>query len=126
MKKYIFAISILCAALASCVKDEQAGLPGDGTVTFRASYTESKTVLDGLTPMWTPEDRICIYDGENNEFSNTLTAPSATAEFKGVLAGKGRQHYLAVSPYSPDVTFYLLGKTVYGLTVPQEQTAVED
>lgn len=126
MKKYIFAISILCAALASCVKDEQAGLPGDGTVTFRASYTESKTVLDGLTPMWTPEDRICIYDGENNEFSNTLTAPSATAEFKGVLAGKGRQHYLAVAPYSPDVTFYLLGKTVYGLTVPQEQTAVED
>lgn len=125
MKKYIFIISVLFAALSSCVKDDVAGTGADGYATFSASYSadQTKTVLEGLTPFWTPSDEICIYDGESNRFTNSLTAPSAVAEFKGTLAGKGRQHYLAASPYSPDITFYMLGKTIYGLEVPVEQTA---
>ena len=109
------------------MKDNVSDESLDGMTVFKAVYVDeqTKTALSGLTPMWMPGDKISLYDGENNEFSSNLSEPSAKAEFKGVLAGQGRQHYLAVSPYSADYTFYMLGKTVYGLVMPQEQTAVE-
>ena len=55
---------------------------GDGMTVFRAVYSEmpqSRTVLSGMTPYWTPGDTICIYDGVNNIFSNSLSAPAAAA-----------------------------------------------
>lgn len=128
MRKYILLLCTICMGLVSCVKENMSGIDADGLTTFRAVYADAstKTVLDGLTPMWTPEDKISIFDGVNNEFSNALTAPAATAEFKGKLAGKGRNQFLAVSPYCPGATFSTLSKTVYGMEIPAEQTAVKD
>lgn len=127
MKKYILLLSTLCLGLTSCVKDDMA--QQDGMVTFRAVYDESpasRTVLQNMKPHWTPAETISVYDGQNNLFVNTGTEISATASFQGKLAGKGRKYYLAASPYDPEVTFAFLSKSVYGLKVPVEQTAVED
>lgn len=109
------------------MKEDFAGAEAEGLVTFKASYeTQTKTVLNGLTPYWIPGDKISVFDGQNNEFTAELSEMSQTAVFKGRLAGQGRQHYLAVSPYNADYTFYMLGKTAYGLVLPQEQVAVEN
>lgn len=100
----------------------------EGLTVFKAVYSDapqSKTVISGLTPHWSPADKISIYDGKNNEFTNTGKSVSATASFSGTLNGKGRKHYLAAYPYSEDLTFSFMGMTVYSLNLPQEQTAVE-
>lgn len=126
MRKYILLLCALCAGLASCVKEDFAGAEADGLVAFTASYeAPTKTVLNGLTPYWTPQEKIAIFNGVNNEFTATVTEPSATATFKGELAGKGTKNFRAVTPYSADYTYSSLGSTFYGLSVPQEQTAVE-
>ena len=127
MRKYILLLCTLCLGLVSCVKENMAGVDSDGLTAFKAVYADAqtKTVLGGLTPMWTPEDKISIYDGVNNEFGNTLTAPAATAEFKGRLGGNGNT-YLAASPFNVDLMFALENKGVYGLMMPYEQHAVEN
>ena len=102
-------------------------MDGDGLVTFEASYeTPTKTVLNVLTPYWTPSEKIAVFNGVNNEFVADLTEPSATATFKGKLAGKGTKNFRAVCPYSPDYTYSSLGSTFYGLSIPQEQTCAEN
>lgn len=109
------------------MKEDFAGAEADGLVTFKASYeTQTKTVLNGLTPYWTASEKIAIFNGVNNEFTATVTEPSAIATFKGELAGKGTKNFRAVSPYSADYTYSSLGSTFYGLSIPQEQTAVEN
>ena len=109
------------------MKEDFASAEADGLVTFKASYeTQTKTVLNGLTPYWTASEKIAIFNGVNNEFTATVTEPSATATFKGELAGKGTKNFRAVSPYSADYTYSSLGSTFYGLSIPQEQTAVEN
>ena len=127
MRKYIFLLCTICMGLVSCIKENMSGVEADGLTTFKVVYADAatKTVLDGVTPMWTPEDKICIYDGRNNEFSNTLTTPAKTAEFKGVLGGN-EQRYLAAIPYNVDLMFDLDKKGVYGLVMPYEQNAVEN
>ena len=111
MKKYILLLSVFCLGLVSCVKENFAGAEADGLVTFTASYTgasQSKTALVGLTPYWTPGEKISIYDGKNNEFTNDLTTTAApTAQFKGKLEGQGfaRKDFLAAAPYNPDYKF---------------------
>ena len=127
MRKYILLLCALFVGLTSCVKEDFAGADTDGLVTFKATYeTETKTVLNGLTPYWTPSEKICIYNGEISEFTATVTEPSATATFKGELAGKGTKNFRAVTPYSTDYTFSSLGSTFFGLSVPQEQACVEN
>ena len=127
MRKYILLLCALCAGLVSCVKEDFAGAEAGGIVTFTASYeTETKTMLNGLTPYWTASEKIVIFNGVNNEFTATVTEPSATATFKGELAGKGVKNFRAVTPYSADYTYSSLGATFYGLSVPTEQTAVEN
>lgn len=127
MRKYILLLCALCAGFVSCMKEDFAGAEADGLVTFKASYeTQTKTVLNGLTPYWTASEKIAIFNGVNNEFTATVTEPSATATFKGELAGKGTKNFRAVSPYSADYTYSSLGSTFYGLSIPQEQTAVEN
>ena len=99
----------------------------DGLVTFEASYeAPTKTVLNGLTPYWTSSEKIAIFNGVNNEFVADVTEPSATATFKGKLAGKGTKNFRAVCPYSPDYTYSSLGATFYGLSIPREQTCAEN
>ena len=125
MKKYILLLGVLCLGLVSCVKEDMP--QQDGMVTFSAVYNDApatKTVLEGLTPYWNPTDKISVYDGKNNEFSNTSSSVSATTKFKGTLEGKGRNYYLAAYPYDADLTFSFLSKTVYGIIIPTEQTAV--
>ena len=127
MRKYILLLCALCAGLVSCVKEDFGAAEADGLVTFNVSYeTQTKTVLNGLTPYWSPSDMISIYDGKNNQFVSTNTENSATATFKGVLEGKGRKHYLAAYPYNENLSFSFMGMSIYGLQVPQEQTAVEN
>ena len=132
MKKYILLLSVFCLGLVSCVKENFAGAEADGLVTFTASYTgasQSKTALVGLTPYWTPGEKISIYDGKNNEFTNDLTTTAApTAQFKGKLEGQGfaRKDFLAAAPYNPDYKFSFVGNYVSGMMLPAEQTAVEN
>ena len=128
MRKYILLLSTLCLGLVSCVKENMPGVDADGLTSFRAVYADAstKTVLDGLVPMWTPADSISVFDGVNNKFGNSLSEPSATAEFRGKLEGKGRNKFLAASPYNAAATFSTIGKTVYGLQIPAEQVAVEN
>jgi len=127
MKRYILLLCTLCLGLVSCVKENMAGVDADGLTTFKAVHADvsTKTVLDGLTPMWTADDKISIYDGVNNEFGNALTAPAATVEFKGKLGGNEKT-YLAASPYNADLMFAMESKGVYGLMLPYEQQAVEN
>ena len=129
MKKYILFFFAACLGMTACVKEEAFTGNQDGLVSFRATYgaPESKTVLDGLTPMWTPEDTISIYDGNNNKFSNSLTSMSKTAEFKGQLNGQGiqRNSFIAASPYNENYIFSFVSFHVGGMQVLTEQTAVE-
>lgn len=129
MRKHILFLCTLCLGLVSCVKDDMNVVQGDGMTVFRAVYSEmpqSKTVLSGMTPFWQPTDKISIYDGKNNEFVNTGAAASASTSFKGVLAGKGRTHYLAAYPYNDSLSFSFMGMTIYSLYMPEKQTAVEN
>lgn len=125
MRKYILLLGVFCLGLVSCMKEDMP--QQDGMVTFSAAYKDTpatKTVLAGMKPYWTPSDKISVYDGNNNEFVNTGSANSAATKFKGVLTGKGRNYYLAAYPYNADLTFAFLSKTVYGIVIPTEQTAV--
>ena len=80
MRKYILLLCALCAGLVSCMKEDFTGAEVDGLLTFKASYeAPTKTVINGLTPYWSPSDKISIYDGKNNEFVSTNSENSATA-----------------------------------------------
>ena len=129
MRKYILLLCTICMGLVSCVKENMTGVEADGLTTFKAVYADqaTKTVLEGLTPMWTPADKISIYDGQNNQFSNSLTAPAKTAEFKGKLEGQGsaRESFFAASPYNENYTFSFVSSYIGGLEVLSVQTAVE-
>lgn len=128
LKNTIFTICALLLGLSACMKDDAIGLQ-DGEVAFRAVYSDhqdTKTVLQDMTPHWTPADKISVYDGNNNIFVNKGTSVSASTTFAGKLEGKGRNYYLAAYPYNPDLSFSFLGKSIYGLVMPSEQTAVED
>ncbi len=122
MNRIMTAAVLAIMALVSCQKD---GL-GDGLDRF-AAYQEgaaTKTVLDGLAPLWTPAEKISLYDGKNNIFTAELTETAASATFKGKLEGQaGRSQYLAVSPYSGNYDF--MSKTVYNVLVPSQQNAVK-
>ena len=127
MRKYILLLCALCVGFVSCVKENFSGAEADGLVAFKASYeAPTKTALNGLTPYWTPQEKIAIFNGVNNEFTATVSEPSATATFKGELAGKGTKNFRAVTPYSAGYTYSSIGSTFYGLAVPAEQTAVEN
>ncbi len=125
----IYIISALLSALvtlSACRKSEVKY--DDGYERFSVSYGEggSKTVIDGLSQLWTPSDKIVIYDGKNNEFVPELSAPAATADFKGKLNGQaGRTEFLAASPYNEAYSFRFNGKGVFNMVHPAEQTAVK-
>ena len=77
LRNIILFAALALMGLTSCVKDQSVG--ADGLVTFTASYSGSpivKTTLEGLTPYWTPTDKISVYDGKNNVFTNTLSVPA--------------------------------------------------
>lgn len=112
------------AGLVSCVEDRLS--ISDGRTVFSAVYSDApqtRTVLDGLTPMWMPGDKISVYDGRNNEFLNTGSSVSAKTSFAGILTGKGRQHYLAAYPYRDTLSFSFMGMTIYSLYMPENQNA---
>ena len=125
LNNILIAFVAVLAGLSSCMKEN---MPlQDGQVRFSAGFEDSpstKTVLEGMTPYWNQDDMISVYDGENNMFRNTVTGKSAKATFTGKLAGKGRKYYLAAYPYSSELSFAFLSKTVYGIYMPVEQEAV--
>ena len=128
-KKYILIFFAACVGLMSCVKEDMFTGDQDGLVSFKAVYggPESKTILDGLTPMWTPEDKISIYDGKNNEFTNTLTSNAKTSEFYGKLEGQGfdRKSFIAAYPYNENYIFSFVSYYVGGIQILTEQTVVQ-
>lgn len=129
IKKYILLFFAACIAMTACVKEDMNIAGADDLVSFNAVYENpaSKTVMDGLTPMWTPQDTISIYDGNNNVFTNSLTENALSAEFKGKLEGQGieRGSFMAASPYNANYTFSFVGNFVGGMQVLPVQTAVE-
>lgn len=129
LKNIILLVALSLIGLSSCINEKEMANQ-DGLVTFNATYErapQTKTVLEGLTPMWTPEDKITVYDGVNNEFVNTeKSKTTASTSFKGKLEGKGRKYYLAAYPYNPDLTFSFFNKSIYDLYMPVEQVAVEN
>ena len=126
LRNILFAFAAF-AGLVSCVKDDLS--TSEDMAVFKAVYSDapaSRTVLSGLTPFWSPSDKISIYDGKNNEFVYNGTSAAASASFSGTLAGKPRQNYLAAYPYREDISFSFMGMTVYDMILPQQQTAVEN
>ena len=125
LNNILIAFVAVLAGFSSCMKEN---MPlQDGQVRFSAGFEDSpstKTVLEGMTPYWNQDDKISVYDGENNMFKNKMSGKSAKATFTGKLAGKGRKYYLAAYPYSPGLSFAFLSKTVYGIYMPEEQMAV--
>lgn len=119
------AFVIVLAGFSSCMKED---MPlKDGYATFSARFEDSpltRTVLEGMTPYWIQDDMISVYDGENNMFRNKVAGKSAKAAFTGKLSGKGRKYYLSAYPYSSELSFAFLSKTVYGMFMPAEQVAV--
>lgn len=124
--KHIFLAFCGIAAACACDKDLSPA-ENDGLVSFNASFvtSDTKTVLEGYSPRWTSSDKILVFDGQNNLFVTDVAAPSATAEFKGKLAGKERKHYFAVCPYTETATFSFMSSYVYALTLPSQQVAVK-
>ena len=61
MKKYILLLGVFCLGLVSCMKEDMP--VQDGIVTFSAVYKDApvtKTVLEGMKPYWTPDDKISV------------------------------------------------------------------
>lgn len=129
LKKYLLVFFAAFAALTACVKEEMDMVESGDLISFSATYADplSKTVLGELIPMWTPEDTIVVYDGNNNVFVNSLTEKAVTAEFKGKLEGQGleRKSFIAAVPFNEAYTFSFVGSFVGGMRVLTEQTAVE-
>lgn len=129
LKKFFLMSFAAFAALTACVKEDMNPEEAGDLVSFSATCADpvSKTVLGDLVPMWTPEDTISVYDGNNNVFANNLTENAATAVFKGKLEGQGleRKSFIAASPYDEAYTFSFVGSFVGGMQVLAEQTAVE-
>lgn len=128
IKKYLMLFFAACVALTACVKEEMNPVDSEDLVAFKAYADPStKTVMGDLVPMWTPQDTLSVYDGNNNVFVNNLTENAATAVFKGKLDGQGleRKSFIAASPYNEAYTFSFVGSFVGGMQVLTEQTAVE-
>ena len=101
--------------------------PDEDMMTFYADAGATRTVLqsDGSI-FWNPKDLITIYHNDyHGQFSSTNTAPSASVEFKGVVPNfvrDGNKYFYAFYPYSKEIT---TDETVFGIQLPNEQTAVE-
>ena len=126
MKKYIYIISAIAAAIACSPQEMQ--LPDDSgygsEITLSASFEDTSTkstLVDGTKVYWMPGDEIKVFAGASSaRFSTGIKEQSAECEFTGTI-GKSDK-YLAFYPYKDDVS---CEGGVINATLPAVQEAVE-
>jgi hypothetical protein len=126
MKKYIYIISAIAAAIACSPQEMQ--LPDDsgyGSETTLNAFFEDlstrSTLVDGTKVYWVPGDEIKVFAGSSSaRFSTDIKENSAECSFTGTV-GKADK-YLAFYPYKEDVT---CDGSVINVTLPATQDAVE-
>lgn len=105
MKKiYSFAFAaVAILSAASCQKEELTNnetLLGGGNFTVTATIAETKTVLDGVNVLWSPGDKISLFNNEGNSvaFSTDITEPAAVAKFTNTAEYTAPETIYAVYP----------------------------
>ena len=109
MKKYIYTLSVLAAALACTPKE--MNLPDDTgsgrRITLNARFEDASTrttLVDGTKVFWLPGDDIKVFAGRSSAvFTTQITEASATCDFTGTIEKADR--YLAFYPLREDVSY---------------------
>lgn len=110
MKK-IYSFALAAAAIfsaASCQEELANNAPqtegGDFTVVATTALTKTALAEDGLNVVWTPGDKISLFDSEGTAvgFTTDITAPAATAEFTNETEFNAPESLVAVYPHRVD------------------------
>ena len=122
MKKSLFFAAALLA-LAACTREMAIDLPKEKvTITARTETpAETRTLVDGTHVLWEPEDEIKVFHTRmSGRFSTDITAPSATAEFTGMMDLTEGADLWALYPYSD---FAECSEGTITTTLPSAQVA---
>ena len=109
----------------SCTREKVD--PDADMMVFYANSTTTRTELqsDGAV-FWSPKDEIAVYHNDyHGRFASTNTKAAASVEFRGILPSFVRdenQYFYAFYP----CTEITVQEPVFGISLPAEQTAVED
>lgn len=125
--KTLLAATAAVMCLASCEMEIIDPEVQEGSVVLTASVdgAETRTVLDGNLSLWSGEESIQVIGKSGNyKFRTVASTPSRTADFS-YDGAFNESEVMAVYPagssnYKADLT----AKTVSGVSVPAEQTAV--
>jgi lipoprotein len=137
MKKLLFVLAASATILSGCSKEEGnniAPVEKDGISVLNAIIPESRTTLDGLNVIWSPEDKLSVWSDERQTpltYALTAGAGETTATFEynkpnenapGGIVGK---EYYAVYPFNTKTT--VSGNQGY-IELPKSQdcTSVEN
>lgn len=130
MKKiYSFAFAaVAILSAASCQKEELTNnetLLGGGNFTVTATIAETKTVLDGVNVLWSPGDKISLFNNEGNSvaFSTDITEPAAVAKFTNTAEYTAPETIYAVYPDRGGVQ-KLTDGIINNFRIAGDQTAV--
>ncbi|MBO4918407.1 MAG: leucine-rich repeat protein [Bacteroidales bacterium] len=126
MKKYIYILSAIAAAVACSPQEMQ--LPDDtgngGELTLNAFFEDiptKSTLVDGTKVYWVPGDEIKVFAGNSSaRFTTDIKENSAECGFTGNI-GKADK-YLALYPYKDDASY---DGSVIKATLPATQDGVE-
>ena len=108
MRKHIFTMMAIAAALCACTKEEPSGNIKETPLVFKATIEgtpSAKVTLDGMTPSWEVGDQIRI----NNEYLYEADNAGTTATFHAVDQQTGGSAYEALFP-----TTYMRGQGTGG------------
>ena len=126
MKKYLYFISAIAAAIACSPQEmqfsDEAGYGGEITLKAYFEDTSTKsTLVDGTKVYWLPGDEIKVFAGTSSaRFSTGIKEQSAECGFTGTI-GKSDKYY-ALYPYKEEASYE---KGVIKTTLPAEQEAKE-
>ena len=125
MKKYIYILSAIAAAIACSPQEMQ--LADDttyGELTLNAFFEDiptKSTLVDGTKVYWVPGDEIKVFAGNSSaRFTTDIKENSAECGFTGNI-GKAEK-YLALYPYKDDASY---DGSVIKATLPATQDGVE-
>ena len=109
MKKYIYILSVLAAAVACSTREmdiaDDAGSGSEITLSARFEDASTRTTLvDGTKVYWLPGDDIKVFAGRSSAlFASQITEASAECNFTGTLEASDR--YVAFYPYREEVSY---------------------
>ena len=123
-KTFAYLLAVVAMAAVSCNKEMQETQVPEVELfpmTFTATTTETKTVLDQdhVSIDWLASDKISVFDGVGNQMFST-SGTGTTVQFSGNAATTGT--YYALYPYNANA---VLNGTTTATTVPEFQTAVK-